>query len=209
MEAGELYIKVEKNTEILNKKIFLGDIAKLYGKNKNMVRDLMKTEFMDINSEENKKYFVSIMKVIETIQKKYPDCKINNLGEEEFIISYVKESKKGKKIEYVKAILVAVVILIGSAFSIMTFNADVSVQEIFNLTYELVLGENAKGNGVIEIAYCIGLPVGIAVFFNHFSRKASRNDPTPLQVQMRTYENESNNAMLENAKREGNTIDVS
>lgn len=208
MQERELYIKIEQNNEVLNKKVYLSDIAKLYSTDSKMVHDLNKTEFMTIQAKENTKYIVSIMKVIELISKKYPGCTINNLGEQDFIISYIIPEKKGKNWEYVKAVFVAAIILLGSAFSIMTFNADVSVADIFDKTYKLVLGKEASSNGVVEIAYCIGLPIGITVFFNHFSRKATCNDPTPLQVEMRTYEEDSNKALIQNASREGKTIDA-
>lgn len=208
MQEKELYIKVEQNIEILNKKIYLSDIAKLYSTDSKMVHDLNKTEFMTIQAKESTKYMVSIMKVIELISKKYPGCTIHNLGEQDFIISYLTPDKKGKKWEYIKAIFIAMIIMLGSAFSIMTFNADVSVADIFEKTYKLVLGKEASSNGIVEISYCIGLPVGIAVFFNHFSKKATRDDPTPLQVEMRTYEEDVNKSMILNASREGKTIDA-
>lgn len=208
MQEKELYLKIEQNIEVLNKKVYLSDIAKMYSSDSKMVHDLNKTEFMTIQAKESTKYTVSIMKVVEVIEKKYPGCKINNLGELDFIISYVVPDKKGKKWEYAKAIFVAAIIMIGSAFSIMTFNADVSVADIFEKTYKLVLGQEATSNGIVEIAYCIGLPIGIAVFFNHFSKKATRDDPTPLQVEMRIYEEEANKAMIKNASREGKTIDA-
>jgi len=34
------------------------------------------------------------------------------------------------------------------------------------------------------------------------------SDPTPLQVEMRIYEEEVNKALIKEASREGNTIDV-
>ena len=208
MQGQELYIKIEQNTEIRNKKVYLSDVAKLYSTDSKMVHDLNKTELMTIQAKESKKYMVSIMKVIEIIAKKYPNCKVNTLGEQDFIISYEPPGKKGKKWEYCKAVFVALIILIGSAFSIMTFNADVSVADIFDKTYRLVLGKNVTSNGIVEVAYCIGLPVGIAVFFNHFNRKNIENDPTPIQVEMRIYEEETNKALIKNASREGKTIDA-
>lgn len=204
----ELYLKVEQNTEVQNKKVYLSDIAKLYSTDSKMVHDLNKTEFMVIPEKESTKYMVSILKVIETIEKKYPECVVHNLGEQDFIVSYNVPDKKGKKWEYVKGIFVAGIILVGSAFSIMTFNADVSIADIFDKIYKLVLGKQATSNGIVEIAYSIGLPLGIAVFFNHFSRKASHDDPTPLQVEMRLYEEEANKAMIKNASREGKMIDA-
>jgi stage V sporulation protein AA len=72
----------------------------------------------------------------------------------------------------------------------------------------MVMGEAKQGGSVLEISYAIGLPVGILVFYNHFKRRDIKNDPTPIQVEMRTYEEQMNKAMIKTAAREGKTIDV-
>lgn len=96
----------------------------------------------------------------------------------------------------------------GSAFTIMTFNADVSVDKVFDQFYRLVMGHTKSGGSVLEISYSIGLPIGIIVFFNHFTRIKIDSDPTPLQVQLRLYEQDMNTTVIENASREGKTIDA-
>ena len=208
MQDRKLYLKIEQNVEVLNTRVYLRDIAKMYSSDSKMVHELNKTEFMVIKEKESTKYMISILKVVELIGKKYPDAEVINMGENDFILSYLLPQKKGKKGEYIKAAIVCLIIAIGSAFSIMTFNTDVSVSDVFDKTYELVIGKGAQSNGVLELSYSIGLPIGICVFFNHFSRKATHNDPTPLQVEMRIYEEEANRAMIKNAAREGKTIDA-
>ena len=104
--------------------------------------------------------------------------------------------------------MVAAVIFFGSAFTIMTFNEDVNVSSVFGKVYQMVTGQLQTGGGVLEISYAIGLPIGIIVFYNHFKRRDIKNDPTPIQVEMRTYEEQMNKAMLKSASREGKTIDV-
>lgn len=208
MKDGVLYIKIEQNIEILNKKVFLEDIAKLYSADKNMVSTLDKKLFMSIQAKENTKYAISIMKVIEMITKEYPGIEIVNLGEVDFLISYIVPKKKNRSIEYLKTAFICLVVFFGAAFSIMTFNTDVSVSDVFDKTYELVLGKWAESNGVLEIAYSLGLPIGIIIFFNHFSRFKIHTDPTPLQIEMRTYEEDVNKALIKNASREGKTMDA-
>ena len=61
----------------------------------------------------------------------------------------------------------------------------------------------------LEVTYSIGLAVGIIVFFNHIGGRRITKDPTPIKVEMRIYEDDVNNALVETADREGKTIDVS
>ena len=96
----------------------------------------------------------------------------------------------------------------GAAFTIMTFNEDVSVSDVFDKVYQMVMGTSKQGGTILEISYAAGLPIGILVFYNHFRRRKIKNDPTPIQVEMRTYEEQVNKALISTASREGNTIDV-
>ena len=72
--------------------------------------------------------------------------------------------------------------------------------------YEFILGE--EDFTVLEICYSIGLFLGIMIFFNHLGRKKITHDPTPIQVEMRTYEKDVDTTFIENCGRKGNSNDV-
>lgn len=207
MRTGTLYLKIEQNVEVTNKTVYLEDVAKIYSTDKNIEKKLNKVVVIIIKAKENTKYMISVMKIIEIISKEYPEIEIVNLGEADFILDYKLPGKANKVWEYAKAFIVGIIIFIGSAFTIMTFNTDVSVSEIFDNTYQLITGHPKTGGSVLEIAYSIGLPIGIIIFFDHFSRAKIHNDPTPIEVQMRSYEEDVNKALIQDASREGKTID--
>ena len=71
-----------------------------------------------------------------------------------------------------------------------------------------VMGTKSDGVTELEIFYCLGLPVGILAFFNHVGKKKITPDPTPIQVQMRKYEQDVDTTFIEEAEREGNSLDV-
>ena len=100
-----------------------------------------------------------------------------------------------------------VIVLIGSMFTIMAYNNDVGVLELFDKVYSLVL--NGEGNGILELSYSIGLTFGIGVFYNHFAGKKLSDTPTPVEVQMRSYETDVDNAVVERASRQKEEFDVS
>ena len=208
MKSTTLYIKLEQNSSITNKTVILSDVAKLYSTDKKMVNELKRIAIYKITDNKEKKYVFSILKVIEYISEKYPDIDIVNLGETDFLVSYHPPKKQKIVFEYFKTIFAAFTIFFGSAFTIMTFNEDASVRDVFGVIYEIIMGEKQTGGSILEIAYSLGMPVGTIVFFNHFSKLKIDNDPTPLQIQMRTYEAEANNTVIKNASRAGNEEDV-
>lgn len=208
MKNSVLYIKIEQSKDILNKRIFLQDIAKIMCSDKKIEHELNQTIFWTVTATENTKYMFSIMKVIELIEKSHPELEVVNLGETDFVINYIVPKQRSKSVEYVKVLFVSLTAFFGGAFSIMTFNTDVSVSEIFDRLYLLVMGQAKSGGSILEVGYSIGLLVGILVFFNHFSKKKKQQDPTPIQVEMRTYEEDVNKALIKEASREGTTIDA-
>ena len=60
----------------------------------------------------------------------------------------------------------------------------------------------------MEIMYSVGIAVGIIVFYNHFGGKRSTKDPTPIEVQMRLYEDDVNTTLVEGCNRKETSIDV-
>lgn len=209
MREATLYLKLEQSTDILNKKIFLRDLGTILCSDKKIEDEVKEMLLYTVTAKESTKYIFSIMKVIELIEKRFPGVLVVNLGEKDFIINYIAPGKKPPKAwEWVKVAFVGMIAFFGSAFSIMTFNEDVSVSDVFDKIYFLVTGSKSTGGTVAELGYCVGLAIGILVFFNHFSRKKIQKDPTPIQIQMRSYETDINDALIKDAQREGKSIDA-
>lgn len=94
--------------------------------------------------------------------------------------------------EKIKITLVCIIVFIGAAFAIMTFNEDVSVGELFEKLYMIIDGESDIGIQVLQVTYSIGIAVGITVFYNHFGSRKSEGEPTPIELKMKQYEEDVN-----------------
>ena len=103
---------------------------------------------------------------------------------------------------------VVLISFMGAAFSIMAFNNDVGVTKMFSQIYELVTGTKSDGFTVLEFTYSIGTAIGILTFFNHFGKRRFSVDPTPIEVEMRLYENDLQTTLIENISRKEQELDV-
>lgn len=212
-EKVVIYVKIDRNTLVTQPKVLLSDIAKIECENKDVLR---KVRFLPIYRFETEKknasthttVAMSILKIIELIHNECPNSLVLNEGEKDFVIEYQKNRKKGSFADVVKTVLLCVIVFFGSAFSIMAFNNDISITTLFNQFYLQVMGVPASGVTILELSYCIGLTVGIMVFFNHVGSKKITHDPTPLQIEMRKYENDIDTTFIENAGRGNHNIDV-
>lgn len=207
MQIIPLYIKIEQKNVVTSTTILIKDIAKIYCTNSSISKKIGDMILTTVTGKENQKIMFSIMFVIDMISKQFPEVEIINMGEPDFIVEYLVPKKHSLCFEYIKAAIVALIAFFGSGFTIMSFNADVSVPKLFDKINRLLLGTK-NGHNVIEIAYSIGIGLGIILFFNHFSRKKLQQDLTPIQIEMRTYEQDMNTAFIKDAERECKTKDI-
>lgn len=212
MQSESVYIKIPKEIKVAHTEVQLGELASLYCQSDEVQQKLESLQVLKLDPKrKQEKYMVSFMRIIALIKSVYPEIDIENIGETDFVISYNEKNTMSAGIcstlEWAKTILVCLILFFGAAFTIMAFNTDVAVDELFDKVYFLVTGTQGDGKSILELSYCIGLPIGIIVFFDHFKPAVRRQDPTPMEVQMRTYEEDVNNVLIQNAAREGRTID--
>lgn len=203
-----LYIKGDKNIEVTKPEVTLGDILSMECSNQNVIPRLKTIKVMKMQEKNGQRKVISILKIIKLIHEIYPNMDVQNLGETDIIVTYEEQKTTGMISHLIKIGFTAVLTFTGAAFAIMTFNNDVSVRKLFSQIYQLMTGIKPQGSTILELSYSIGLTIGILLFFNHFGKKKFSVDPTPLEVQMRTYENEIQTTLVENASRKGKEQDA-
>ena len=207
MQQEILYIKLDKNVEVTQDAIFLKDLGSIYCKNDAIVNKCKSLKICKLQGEETRNV-ISVIKIIELITKEYPQIQIENIGEMDIVVEHVKQETKGKFGKVLKIVFVSLISFFGTAFTIMAFHNDVGISDVFVRMYEIVTGEKSSGCTPLEISYSIGLCVGIIMFYNHIGGRRITKDPTPLEVEMKIYEQNVNMTLVETAEREGKEIDV-
>lgn len=207
-----VYVKAERNSVCHDPQIKIMDVMSVECTDPAMLAGIKnKTlyHFMPEQTGKKKRIEVfSILNVIQMIHEDYPEAEVVSYGEQDFVVEYIAAPMGTKAMEITKLVLLCVVIFFGSAFTIMAFNNDVSVGEVFDRFYKQIMGADKPTVSEIEIFYCLGLAVGILVFFNHIGKKKITSDPTPIQVEMRKYEKDVDTTFIENAGRKGHEHDV-
>lgn len=210
-----VYLKIERNVLVDDRQVTLGDIASLTSSNEPMLRQIKQKKIYSFKEPEPGKerkpqqVIFSILKIVEAIHEDYPNAEIENEGEADFIIEYIKNPGQNQLAAFLKTAVLCLIVFFGGAFTIMSFNNDIGITDLFEKLYVQVMGVESNGMTELEFSYCIGLSVGILVFFNHFGKKKITSDPTPIQVQLRKYEQDVDDTYIENSGRGGDEIDVS
>lgn len=200
----DIFIKPVKKAVITGRRaVMLKDIAEVYCQNKESL-NFSEIIIFNVPKDSGKKtYLISIVDIVKEILKKFPDASINNLGETDTVLEYAPTPQKSNKVfDYIKVIFVCIVLFGGAMTAIMSFNNDAQMPAIFMTMHRLVFGYETSEPYIIYIPYSIGLAAGIIVFFNHFGKKYITQEPTPIEVEMTTYEKESTDCIIDNLAKE-------
>lgn len=202
----EITINVPQIAKVTHQTARICDITTVVGNDPEVVEKIKNAPFYEFVEGKAAKNVFGATALVEAILREEPGATVNNMGDSAFILEYMPKKPAPAWVQWLKIAFVSLAIFFGAGFSILTFHYDVDLEAVFTRIYGFA-GIAEPSFPALEIGYTIGLPLGIIVFFNHFSKLRLDADPTPLKVQMRTYEKEVNSAIIANAAREGREQD--
>lgn len=200
-----LYIKTEKNVEVHHHQVYLQDVAKLACSNQKVLDRNRMRKVLILPEDQNGRYVVSAMDLVNAVAKEEENVDVTHIGEPDLVLSYEKGQQERAWLSWTKTGLVCLLSFFGAAFSIMTFNTDVDTAGLFDQISQQLAGGASQGVQVLKFFYSLGIGVGVVFFFNHFGHGKITQDPTPIQVQMRTYEEDVDKALIAQHHRNENS----
>lgn len=198
--ADHVYIKLSESCLADNKKVRIKDVATVVSNNPDMKYGIEKTELFSFTGTKEQKV-ISVMYIIELIQKNYPEAQVDTLGAADVVVYYRTYDTSDNVKQFLKFLMICLIAFFGAGFSIMSYNSDVNMVGQLDVMENIFVGKAREAYPVAGIAYSLGLFIGIIIFFNHGIKKKFSDDPTPLQVQMRQYEQEVNQTVITDSER--------
>ena len=212
MDNLTLYLALDQSLVVPARKVCVGDIAKIFCTDKDISHKVSKLEVFTFPNSEEGQIVITALALIKLINTNYKELHIETIGDAETIV-YYKNTPPVKSLKYkLRAAVLMVFAFLGTGYSIMSYNGDVGSADLIKRLYRLFMGSDpAAGDKQLSLAiviYSIGLCIGMIIFFNHGINNKDTDDPTPLQVQMRLYEQNVNQAIIIDSDRHKGTIDV-
>ena len=198
-----LYLQTERNIKITSPVVTLGDVAQLSCSDGAVLARNQVRRVAHLPDDGYGRYVCSASTLVRLVTEAEEHVDVTHIGEPNFILTYEDPRQKNTWISWCKTILVGILTFIGTAFSIMTFHTDIGVRELFLDVYTRFLPQMTPGFSVLEISYSIGIGLGVVLYFNHFGRRKFTQDPTPLEVEMRVYEDDIDTTIIEQNDRSG------
>lgn len=212
MSNETVYLKIAQTTEVYKPDVYIKDIAEVHCQNRSIeakIKAIKVTSFRTTEKRKTLTYVGSIMDLLNQVEAAEKNVQVSSMGQADFVINYRPDAGGALPLQWLKTALIATISFCGAAFAIMTFNNDASVTDVFGNIYQLVMGTESDGVTMLEFSYSLGVALGILVFFNHFASWKLTVDPTPIEVEMRLYEDNVGKTLIQNHGRKERGIDVS
>ena len=208
MAAQTVYIKCDRNVEVQTPDVYLKDLGSLRCADSVVSAKLKALKIHHFAKGAPLRTVFSVLKLIELMEETCPGITVQVVGETDVLVEMVDVNKHKKWQQWPKVALVSLVSFAGTAFTIMAYHNDSGINNLFTEVYRICMNREPEGINILEVSYSIGLAAGIILFFNHIGGRRITKDPTPIEVAMRNYEKDVDNALIETAGREGKEVDV-
>ena len=201
MAKTVVYIKCSRSVQVTKPKVFLRDVASVFCGDEAVLIRCKEIMVYQFSKPKEHHAVISVIHLISLIEKEYPDVCVMSIGEVDVLVDCECGPKEKKWVSLFKVGVVCAICFCGTGYTIMAFHNDIGIHDMFDQIYTLAMGEVPTRINIMEIAYSIGLGLGIVVFFNHVGRLRLRKQPTPIEVSMKKYEDDVDRAMIEEAQR--------
>lgn len=208
MADKTVYLKMDARIKLRAEVIRIADLGKVYCKEKEVENKIKTLQVYHFQKSDHFRCVIGVLKVIEIIHNEYPQYGVEIVGQTETIAEQVMGSKKPLWADYLKIAFVSALCFCGTMYTIMSYHNEINLVEMFDDVYTMVTGLQSDGFTALEVSYSLGLSIGIILFYNHIGKRKLTPDPSPVAVEMRTYEDDVNHSLVEMANREEKTIDV-
>ena len=202
MNQVNVYLKCLRSAKVSSADVYLKDVCSLRCADVFVSAQLRAIKIWHFGKKDPKRHVVSALRLIELMEETCPQISVEVIGETDVLIERDGGKKPGAPLQFLKIAAVCLISFMGTAFTIMAYHNDIGINAIFTMGYRMLLGEEPHGINAMEVAYSVGVALGMLLFFNHAGGGTITKDPTPIQVAMRNYEKDVDSALVETAGRE-------
>lgn len=197
----EIYLQLSRHNSVTAGAVCVADIAEVYGTDETERERIGRVEVARIAPGKFGYSLLSAGEIGQKILEVCPEYSLVFLGDAQLVLDYRKPEKKAGIPDMLWSLFVSFVVLVGSAFTFMTFIHEANINGLFSRIY-LYLGlRGASDSKGLEISFALGVGLGMLLYFNHFGKFRLQDEPTPMEMEMKQYVQEAEETILEQSER--------
>lgn len=188
-----LYIRLRKRAAVApGETVTLGRVAQLLA-DPDMERTLLELPLFKPAELDGNIVLIDMMHIVKTIRSVYPQLKVEYFGEPHVLVDVQTKPRPPNRVALA---VVWLLLFVGSGLAIMNFHEDVSMMEVHQRLYEMITGRRSEHPYWLQIPYSFGLGAGMVLFFNQLFKKRFNEEPSPLEVEMFSYQESLNHYVI-------------
>ncbi len=192
---GAVYIKPRETLIIApGEDITLGMLAEFAAEDSELERTLRGQPFLPGLTQGHGAISISSLDLVRAVRGRHPQLDVRVVGVANTVVK--PRLRPHPVIARLWVAAVTILLFFGSLMAIMFFHADVDMALVHRGVYQLVTGQVVERPLSLQIPYSIGVGLGVLLFFNSLSRRLPSSDPSPLDVQMHTYDQDADSFLV-------------
>ncbi|QIB28147.1 stage V sporulation protein AA [Caloranaerobacter azorensis] len=197
MKNANVYLFFKtKITRGKQESVRIKDIADIYCEDLNLQRAILDIKLTKIPND--KKFMkISVLEVIKKIESEYKDLTISTFGVDEVLVDINNVRDSNKFLQLIKVFLISLILFIGAGLAIINFHADVNMEKSHKIIYYLITGKKTDNPLTLQIAYSLGIGIGMTIFLNQFGKRGEK-EPSPLEIEMYKFKKDIDDYKMNN-----------
>ncbi len=183
----QVFLDLKEKVTLKSKKpVLLKDLANISAEEE--IKQGLENMVYPINIKEEGNTLIPAISIISLIKKSVRNIDLIVVGETDILVNFANENINKDKYKILRVILVCFLLFIGSITAIINFHSDVDMKQAHKVIYRVITGVETDRLLLLQIPYSLGIGVGMSVFFNHIFNKKINEEPTPLEMEVYTYQ---------------------
>ncbi len=183
----QVFLDLKEKVTLKSKKpVLLKDLANISAEEE--IKQGLENMVYPINIKEEGNTLIPAISIISLIKKSVRNIDLIVVGETDILVNFANENINKDKYKILRVILVCFLLFIGSITAIINFHSDVDMKQAHKVIYKVITGVETDRLLLLQIPYSLGIGVGMSVFFNHIFNKKINEEPTPLEMEVYTYQ---------------------
>ena len=186
-----IYLLADDYIEVEVQPLTMGDLCEIVGTDRKVADFAKQMPVTGLQPQETGRSVISVLMLVEAItvqvRKQFAgiQCQCVLLGAEQLIVEWGGKKTALWWVTILKTVCVSLIILTGSAFTIMTYDQDVDVAGVFGRIYQLFVGHVPTQPGILEAAYALVWLQVFCCFLILLFRRQRERHPLLLRLKWR------------------------
>ena len=152
-----IYLLADDYIEVEVQPLTMGDLCEIVGTDRKVADFVKQMPVAGLQPQETGRSVISVLMLVEAItvqvRKQFAgiQCQCVLLGAEQLIVEWGGKKTAPWWVTILKTVCVSLIILTGSAFTIMTYDQDVDVAGVFGRIYQLFVGHVPTQPGILLV----------------------------------------------------------